>query len=204
MTLMSHHRKARGGRRVAKHLRGDRRARQTLRWSHHPARQSPVLNVLDCLIDLGQGETRDRQIEIEIEFFQLQKTFAEQPLVPVRMLSQPVVRDPKRLQLCRRQVPDLHDRYPRHPELSGGENPAVPDHHLPGVVDHDRHDKPELADAVRNLIDLTLRMLSRIAGIQNEISDGSIVNLNLDQAGVGRCVAPSGVRRGSHRAYARR
>jgi hypothetical protein len=89
-------------------------------------------------------------------------------------------------------MPDLDDRHARHPELSGGENPAAPDHHLPGVVDHDRRDKPKLADAVRDLIDLTLRMLSRIARIQNKVSYRSLLNLNLDQAGVGRRTMPPG------------
>jgi hypothetical protein len=101
------------------------------------------------------------------------------------ILSEPVVRDPKGLQLRRRQVSDLDYRYARHPELFGGENPAMPDHHLTGVIDHDWHNEPELADAVRDLIDLTLGMLSRIAGIENEISHGPILNVKLDQAGVG-------------------
>jgi hypothetical protein len=82
-------------------------------------------------------------------------------------------------------VLDLDNWYARHPELFGGENPAVSDHHLTGVIDHDRHNESELADAVRDLIDLTLRMLSGIAGIENEISHGPILNVKLDQAGVG-------------------
>src|SRR5260370_26855381 len=107
------------------------------------------------------------------------------------MLRQPVGPDPKRFQLCRRQMPDLDDGYARHPELSGCENPAVCDHDLAGVVDYDWHHKPELADAVRDLIDLILGMLPRVTGIENEICDSSILNLNLDQAGVGRRVASS-------------
>ncbi len=151
----------------------------------------PFIKLLHGQIDLGQAEPRDGKIEIKVEFFQLQKILAEQPLVPVGVLRQPVVRDPKRLQLRRRQMPDLNDGYPRHSELTGCENPAVPDHDLAGVVDHNWHDKSELANAVRDPIDLTLRMLPRVAGIENEISCSSILNLNLDQPGVGRRVASS-------------
>src|SRR5262245_17154829 len=85
-------------------------------------------------------------------------------------------------------MPDLHDGYPRHPELSGCENPAVPDHHLAAIIHHDRHNKSEFADAVRDLVDLSLGMLPGVAGIENEVSHRSILNLDLDQTGVGRRV----------------
>jgi hypothetical protein len=39
-------------------------------------------------------------------------------------------------------------------------------HHQAGVIDYDRHHKPEFTDAVGNLIDLALGMLPRVAGIQ--------------------------------------
>ncbi|WP_244608068.1 hypothetical protein [Bradyrhizobium vignae] len=55
--------------------------------------------LLHSQIDLGQAEARDRKIEVKIELFQFQKILAEQPLVPVGMLSQPVVCDPKGLEL---------------------------------------------------------------------------------------------------------
>src|SRR5258706_12423447 len=56
----------------------------------------------------------------------------------------------------------------------------------------DRTDQPfGISVLPTDLIDLTLRMLSRVAGIQNEISHGSILNLNFDQAGVGRRLASS-------------
>jgi hypothetical protein len=67
----------------------------------------------------------------------------------------------------------------------------VTDHHLACVVNHDRHDKSELADAVRDLVDLTLRMLSRVTGIQSEIAHGAILDLNLDQTSIGREIAPT-------------
>jgi hypothetical protein len=59
-------------------------------------------------------------------------------------------------------------------------------HHLAGVIDYDRHHKPEFTDAVGNLIDLALGMLPRVAGIQSEIDYGAIFDLNLDQTRIGR------------------
>jgi hypothetical protein len=53
----------------------------------------PFIALPNRQIDLGQAEAGDRQIEIEVEFFQLQQILAEQTLVPVRVLRQPVVGD---------------------------------------------------------------------------------------------------------------
>ena len=57
-------------------------------------------------------------------------------------------------------MPDLDHRYARHPELFRCKNPAVPNHHLASVINHNRYNKSELADAIGDLIDLTLRMLT--------------------------------------------
>jgi hypothetical protein len=83
-------------------------------------------------------------------------------------------------------VPDLDHRDARHHELLGRENPAKSNHHQAGVINHDRHHKPEFADAVGNLIDLALGMLPRVAGIQSEIPYGAIFDLNLEQTRIGR------------------
>jgi len=86
---------------------------------------------------------------------------------------------------------DLDHRNLRHIELLCCKDPGVTDHHSSGVVNHDRHNKPELADTVRDLIDLTLGMLSRVTGIESEIAYGSILDLNLNQAGIGRDITAS-------------
>ena len=65
------------------------------------------------------------------------------------------------------------------------------DHHSSGIVNHDRSDKPEFTDTVRDLINLTLGMLSRVTGIESEIAYRSILDLKLNQAGIGRDIAAS-------------
>ena len=102
----------------------------------------------------------------------------------MRVLRQPVVRDPKRLHLCLRQVSDLDDGNALHPQLLCGKYSSVPDDDMTGIVDHHGHDEAEFPDAIRDLVDLALRMLPRIAGIQDEIVHIAILNLDFDQAGV--------------------
>ena len=153
--------------------------------------RSGLTEFLDRQIDLGQAEARDRQIEIPVEFSQFEETLTEQPLIPVGILRQPVVRDPQCLQLRRRQMPDLDNGDARHSELLGRQNAPMADDHVTLVVGHHGHHEAKLLDAIRELIDLTLRMLSRIAGIQQEVCDRPILNLDFNQPGVGRRVALS-------------
>ena len=62
------------------------------------------------------------------------------------------------------------------------------DDHVASVVGHNGHYETKLSDAIRELIDLTLRMLTRVAGIQEEVRDLPILNLDFNQPSVGRCV----------------
>jgi hypothetical protein len=77
------------------------------------------------------------------------------------------------------------------PSFFAARTGRVFNHYLAGIINHNRYDNPELADAISDLIDLTLRMLSRIAGIQSEILHNPILDLNLDQTGIGRGIASS-------------
>src|ERR1700757_5295363 len=79
---------------------------------------------------------RDRKIEVEITLLQLQKALPQQPLVPVGVLRQSVIRDSKRLQLRFGQVPDLDDWNLRQPELLCRKHPTMPNHNVTEVVDH--------------------------------------------------------------------
>src|SRR6202043_3318129 len=71
--------------------------------NRHPRLRAGIIVVLDsCLtefldrqIDLGQSEPGDRQIKIAVKLFQLKETLTEQPLIPMSILRQPVVRNPK-------------------------------------------------------------------------------------------------------------
>jgi hypothetical protein len=63
---------------------------------------------------------------------------------------------------------DLDNRYTRHSELFGRQNPPMADDHMALVVNQHGHHKTTLLDSIRELIDLTLRMLPRVAGIQQE------------------------------------
>ena len=143
------------------------------------------MKALQRQVDFGQGEARDRQVEVDIELFQLQKALAEQSLVPVGMLRQPVVRDPKGFQLRFRQMPDLDNRYARHPKLFSCQNSSMADNYLTLPVSHHGHHETKLPDKISELIDLTLGMLSRVARIQDEVCHRPIFNLDVDQAGVG-------------------
>ena len=89
----------------------------------------------------------------------------------MRVLRQFVVRDFKRPQLRRRQMHDLDNGYTWHSELLGCQNTSVTDDHLASVVGHNGHHEAKLSDAIRQLIDLTLRMLTRVAGVQQEVRD---------------------------------
>ena len=102
------------------------------------------------------------------------------------VLRQSVIRDPKRRQLRFGQVPDLDDWNLRHPELLCRKQPTMPNHNVTEVVDHHRHQKPKFTDAICNLVDLGLRMLSRIAGIKNETFQRPILNPDFDQPRVSR------------------
>ena len=62
------------------------------------------------------------------------------------------------------------------------------DDYLTSPVRHHGHHETKLSDAIRKLIDLTLRMLTRVAGIQEEVRDLPILNLDFNQPGVGRRV----------------
>src|SRR5690349_17924906 len=103
----------------------------------------------------------------------------------MRMLRQPVVGDPKCGELRFRQVPDLDDGDAWHPQLLCCKHPAMPDDDMTGGVDHHRHDETEFADAVRDLVDLALRMLPRVTGIEDKVLQWPIFDLDLDQAGIG-------------------
>src|SRR5271169_3890601 len=84
-------------------------------------------------------------------------------------------------------MPDLDNGYARHPEFFSCQNPPMADDHPGRVVNHHRHNEPELADTVRDLINLALGMLSRVTWIQSEITHRAILDLNLNQAGI--CLA---------------
>src|SRR3984893_8229563 len=85
-------------------------------------------------------------------------------------------------------MPDLDNGYARHPEFFSCQNPSVADDYLTPPVRHHGHHETKLPDGIRELIDLTLRMLPRVPRIQDEFCHRPILNLNLDQPGVGRRV----------------
>jgi hypothetical protein len=88
---------------------------------------------------------------------------------PVRIQGQLIIRNAERLQLGFGQMVQLDHRHLQHAEALGGEHTAVSDHHMAAVVDHHWHHKPKFPDAVGDLVDLTLRMLPWIVGIEDKI-----------------------------------
>jgi hypothetical protein len=162
----------------------------------HPRLRTGIIDILDNRltellnrqIDLGQAKPCDRQIKIPVELFQLKETLTEQPLIPMSVLRQPIVRNPQCLDLCRREMPDLDNWYERHAKLFSCQNPPMADDYLTSFVRYYGHHETKLSDGIRELVDLPLRMLPWVPRIQDEFCHGPIFNLNLDQAGVGRRV----------------
>jgi hypothetical protein len=76
------------------------------------------------------------------------------------MLRQPVIRDPKCLQLRRAKMSDMNNGDLRHSKLS------MADNDLALAISYHGHHEAKLPDGIRKLIDLTLGMLSRITRIQ--------------------------------------
>ena len=76
----------------------------------------------------------------------------------------------------------------------------MPDDDMTGIVDHHGHDEAEFPDAVRDLVDLALRMLPWIASVQDEIIHIAIFNLDFDQAGVS-CRSAASFRSGACRSF---
>src|SRR6185437_11803000 len=118
-------------------------------------RSSSPLKLLQGQIDFGQTEARDRKVEVDIKLLQLQKALAEQSFIPMGMLGQPVVRDPKCLQLSLRQMPDLYNGYTWHPELFCCQNSPMADNYLALAIGHHGHHETKLPDRIRKLINLT-------------------------------------------------
>jgi hypothetical protein len=147
----------------------------------HPRFRTGIIDILDNWltellnrqIDLGQAEPCDRQIEIPVELFQLKETLGEQPLIPMSVLRQPIVRNPKCLQLCRREMPDLDNGYAQHLEFFSCQNPSMADDYLTSFVRYHGHHETKLSDGIRELVDLPLRMLPWVSRIQDEFLNWS-------------------------------
>jgi hypothetical protein len=60
------------------------------------------------------------------------------------------------------------------------------DDYLTLIISYHGHHETELLDGVGELFDLTLGMLPRVAGIQFEVSDRSVLDLYFNQTGVSR------------------
>jgi hypothetical protein len=71
--------------------------------------------------------------------------------------------------------------YARHPKLFSCQNSPMANDYLALAISHHRHHETELPDGIRELIDLTLGMLSRVPGIQDETCHRPIFNLNLQK-----------------------
>ena len=97
-------------------------------------------------VDLREAEAGDRQVEVGVEFFQLEKfspsSRSSQCAFCASLLS--AIRSALISRL--RKMPDLHHRYLRHAELLCCKHPGMADHDLLGVVHHDRHDEAKFAD----------------------------------------------------------
>src|SRR6266851_1905598 len=86
------------------------------------------------------------------------------------------------------EFPDFDDGDTWHSELLCCQNPTVTDDYMTAVIGHNGHHEAKLSDAICELVNLTLGMLTRVAGIQKEVWNRPILNLDFDQPSVGRRV----------------
>ena len=87
----------------------------------------------------------------------------------------------------RRQMVQLNSWDLGHPEFLRGENAAMTDDNVSAIVDHDRRNEAEFADAIRDLANLLLGMLSGMR-IENQFLEVAILNVNFDETDIGRSV----------------
>jgi hypothetical protein len=101
----------------------------------------------------------------------------EQPVVPGRDLGEPVVGDPKGAGLLGREVIEAQRRDLAPTELTTRAQPTVPGDHVVVAIDQDRDIEVEGLDAIGDLPDLLLGMLTRVRRIRLELVDPTINNL---------------------------
>lgn len=67
------------------------------------------------------------------------------------------------------------------PKPLRGDNPCVTCNHAPAPINQDGHQKSELLDAGGELLDLLLRVSTRIRRVENQFLYAPIADLNLDR-----------------------
>src|SRR5579871_2444791 len=97
------------------------------------------IKVLQAQVNFRQSETRNRKVELDIQLLQFKEILTKQPLIPMRVLCQPIICDPQRLQLRRRQVPDLNHWNARHAKLLRRQDAPMSDNDMTFTVDDHGH-----------------------------------------------------------------
>jgi hypothetical protein len=100
----------------------------------------------------------------------------EQPVVPDRDLGEPVVGDPIGAGLLGWEVSEAQRRDLAPAELTTRAEPAVPGDHVVVAIDQDRDVEVESLDAIGDLPDLLLGVLTRVRPRRSD--DKQSLNLN--------------------------
>ena len=148
------------------------------RFGHLVARiVGRVRHVVECSdpqVDLAHLKAEDLEVEIEPREREVLELLRQQPIVPSRVLTEPVVGDPEGAGLGWGQMIEGERWHLGPAELAAGEQSAVPADHLVVAIGQDRNVEPEGLDAVGDLPDLLFAVEPRVRGIQLEFFDRPI------------------------------
>ena len=145
------------------------------RFGHVVARiVSRVGHVVECSdpqVDLAHLEPDDLDVEIQPREREVLELLRQQPIVPGRVLAEPVVSDHEGADLGWGQMIEGERWHLGPAELAAGEQSAVPADHLVVAIGQDRNVEPEGLDAVGDLPDLLFAVEPRVRGVQLQFFD---------------------------------
>ena len=127
---------------------------------------------LHQLVDLGDREAGDADVEADVGLHQLLQLERQQLFVPAGVEGELVVGQHIGPLLGRRHVVDPQARHGRHPKFSRGLDPAVAGEDAIVSIDQDRIGEAEAADAVGDLSDLLARMDAGVARPGTQLIEG--------------------------------
>jgi ParB-like nuclease domain len=129
-------------------------------------------------VNLAHFEAGRLEAEVELHGREFLELLGEQPLVPLGIFGQPVVRDHEGLGLRVAQIVETDGRDFAPPQQLTGHQTAMAGDYFEIGVDQHRHIETEALYAARNLADLTRAMRARVVGVEFERGNRSIDELD--------------------------
>ena len=100
----------------------------------------------------------------------------EQLLIPPGVERDLVIREPQRVGLLPREVPQANDGYLGLLKLLGREETPVTGDHRALCIDEHGVTEPELLDRLRDLLDLLRRVRARVARVGRQLGDRDLLD----------------------------